>query len=293
MRKKELFKHRLNSRKYLFNIFVLIVISLVCSCDLSQKEPDGIMFKAVIRDDNDFVTYNDTLSNNADLSKEILDEIQSFQKRGEKILVQENLDITLIFKIRYTSRISVYVVKSESQNEIVYRLIAFDNKTKLYSKTTPIINGKWMENNEAGFNPKYKLLRKPLISFSDIDGDDRNEILMKERVHNGSIYNAVICHYYSIDNFMNLKELICIESRYVCPFENCIVNRSFKNDTIISEIRDGKEKLRIIGKVKITFSDSVEMGRKFSYDEKYEDLLVTGSGISEELFLKEGYTFKY
>jgi hypothetical protein len=47
-----------------------------------------------------------------------------------------------------------------------------------------------MKNSEEGIDTKMKILEAPIVSFVDIDGDGKTEMLFKRRAHNGT-WNAV------------------------------------------------------------------------------------------------------
>ena len=48
-----------------------------------------------------------------------------------------------------------------------------------------------------------------MITFSKtVSNSNIGTMIVKERVHNGTVYNAVIKHYYVIDEYMNLNNLI-------------------------------------------------------------------------------------
>ena len=255
----------------------------------SNKLSSGL--KAIHRSDNSFVTYNDSLSIKVPIPLIVKNKIGGLLKNYESSSPPdyENLP-PVAFKINYSKNIDIYIVKLYSFTAISYYLIAFNNVSNSITKTLPSINGKWMENKEAGFMKGDHLLTDPLFYFQDINHDGKKEIIIKERVHNGTAYNAVVNHIYSLDKQMNFNKIICIESRWIDPMNGPGINRSLHNNIITSELINNN-KVTAIGKVKLTGAQKVISEK--CYQPEYENLLITGSGVNDEVFLRNGYTFRY
>lgn len=278
---------------------VLLIVFLIClNCGVSYGQNQfGLKFKrirAICRTDNSFVTYNDSLSPKENIPSIVISKIKDLYKKTYIINPWRNENNNpVIFKVSYSRDIDIYIVKIYFFNGILYRLIAFNNVTKITTTISPIINGKWMENQERGFSKNIHFLENPLIYFQDINHEGKKDIIVKERAHNGDVYNAEVDHVYSLDQKMNFNVLLCIESKYLYFLNDCVINRSLKDDTIVSELVCHNNKPIIIGKVKIKPGIRVKIVDRKVYQPEFQNFLITGSGIKDETFLKRGYTFKY
>lgn len=257
----------------------LIVISVLIACNV----PNDNNFSVVQRSDNDFVTYADTVSARNKCCNKLNDHI--------KRIYSDTVSLLQVFKVN-SKHINIFVVKiKENISSIKFDFLAYDTKTDIISTKPVSINGKWMNNNEAGFEDEHKLLTKPLIDFIDIDNDGINEIVIKERVHNGNIYNAVISHYFGLDKKMNWIKKVSIESSYIHFMYNTKIIRTLKGNYIVSEIESGQNTF-LVGKTEIDIFN-LTIKNKQLYLPKYKGYLLTGSGVKEDLFIREGYKFSY
>jgi hypothetical protein len=101
-------------------------------------------------------------------------------------------------------------------------LILFDNKSGAITANPPSIQMKWMN----GMEPDDFLLNFPLIRFEEF-GESRL-IIAKEQAHNGSVYNAMIDHYFEIGNDLSLTQIMAVEARAFSPFEGRKIERHAK-----------------------------------------------------------------
>ncbi|MGB8190383.1 MAG: hypothetical protein WCF67_00630 [Chitinophagaceae bacterium] len=176
---------------------------------------------------------------------------------------------------------------------IAYCLLAYDKKKDQVSVSSPYINGKWMENNEKGFHNEDRMNEKPLISFKDIDGDCKNEVIVQERAHNGNIYNAVIYHYFVLGKDMNLQKMLALEAKQRLSDVDCFMFRVFTNNTILSTIHCKDSFSQVVGKAHINLKADSVITKIEIFKKEYSEMIITGSGISQNAFLKKGYKFQY
>lgn len=73
---------------------------------------------------------------------------------------------------------------------------------KLFSSIR--VNGNWIDNDELGFAEDFRFLSKPLIYIEDITTDGFPELIIKDRMHNGNLYNAATKHIFGLNN-MHIK----------------------------------------------------------------------------------------
>jgi hypothetical protein len=175
----------------------------------------------LVRDDNDFATYYDSTAQIYAMPQIICDKT--------KEILRHHSDSIVAYEYQYAYRIKMdslflFLIKIAAANDVIYYMVAFDPSRQAITADPPHINGTWMENKEAGF--RQKLLSYPLLKFADMDNDGINEIVIKSRLHNGSMYNAVCDNFYEISNNLALKRKMTIETNALHPYEDsCRINR--------------------------------------------------------------------
>jgi hypothetical protein len=277
---------------YLF----LSIMPAVKSAGCNLKTEGPVITKAIRRADNSFVTYHDPLSPQVPVPAIVEKRIDALYNHLKKTGIShvERVGKLTAFCIRMSHSVDIYVIKIPYEAGISYYLLAFDKEKQSVSKDSPSINGKWMEDEASGFSKNNILLKAPLSYFRTLGPDMGQCIVVKERVHNGSAYNAVVDHFYSLDKQTNLKEILCLESLCVNPMDaNSIISRSFKHNSITASIRYGNGQAKIIGSSAIDLKGKNRLKSKKVYVAEFEDFLITGSGIDNEKFLKEGYLLTY
>jgi hypothetical protein len=145
-------------------------------------------------------------------------------------------------------------------------------------------------------------LRRPLVSFEDLDHDGHSEVIMQEWSHNGTAYNAAVQHYFSIDTDLQLWPALALETRSyldIPPRDTWVVRtiRSMGHDTLAIHasllLPDGKQ--RAIGEAVLIRNQTYgyHVGARRILEGKYGWALITTSGENEDSFVLEGYTFRY
>ena len=154
---------------------------------------------------------------------------------------------------------------------------------------------------------EFSLMKRPYVFFEDVNQDREPEVVIQERVHNGTMYNAVIYHYFNIGGDLSLKRLLALETRLIDLFSK---NESGFIIRTIEKLSPNQIKLRVhlegkadptlrtpVGEVLL---ESPHAAAPFTIKsetvliEKYAGLLVTGSeGEEEDQFIRNGYGFVY
>ena len=282
---------------YILLIFVSYFLLTGFSSKVENKgKNDALTMKAIVRADNDFVTYSDEYSARENIPRIVSKKILSLLEecKGDDIRYDKSTECKhIVFKVKYTDSISIYIPKIYLDPTLRYYFIAYDSKTSRITAKPPYINGDNMENGEEGFRPEARLLKNPLIYFSPFDlKNSKGTMVVKERAHNGTAYNAVIENYYSIDTYMNLSNFLCIESKAIVFVDGlCRIYRTLKDDMIVSTMAcENDESPKLLGSVKLKISaNSVQIVSTEVNDKRIENdkrFLVTASGIEEEAFLK-------
>lgn len=268
------------------NIILFLSLLLLDSCwsQSNRIKADDNSIKAIVRDDNDFVTYRDTLSKTTSIPKAVQLAVESIAKEQDERFIDQ------IFQVENREGIDLFIIRMRQSESLFYHIVAYDKIKKIVSKGYVSINGKWMNNNEAGLS--LKLLTPPLIFFNDFNSDGVKDIVIKERVHNGNMYNAAVWNYITIDSDMMIKKRLFIEARYMSIIDECLIERTYDN----SEIKINKVcgiQSSEIGRVFLNIGDSVSIIRQVLRAPEYEGMLITGSGDNESKFLNFGYEFEY
>lgn len=261
------------------------------SCEVvdKSKKEDRIV---IIRHDNDFSTLQDsTVHKTESMPVNVSKKLDSLLDYNNEYLFQR------AFKIQYANGIFIYVLRLKGPyDSIRYYLVGWNEQSDLATASCPEINGKWMENGEAGFNPKSRLVKGKMIDFFDLNQDGQNEITVKERVHNGNMYNAVIVKYFAVDiATMAITPVMTLESVQQDFLSDCLITRVLKNETIYTYRHCSVMDEEKLGEVYLACNNlnNIVIKEKNIMNEEYEGLLVTGSGIEVASFLKNGYKFIY
>ncbi len=123
-----------------------------------------------------------------------------------------------VYLVKAPNGLEVYVLmnlRSGSMGGWSYGLLLYDPKTGKASKSATWISGKWLDGLDKDLRmfEGDRCLTKPMISFDDINSDGQKALVVEERVHNGTMVNAGIYHYFFIEKDLSLKEVLELEAR--------------------------------------------------------------------------------
>jgi hypothetical protein len=170
----------------------------------------------VARDDNDIVTFRDSVSGKETMPSALKTNIAGLIAKVCKEL-SDDCDMSGLyfqtFKIIRDDGYVLYVTElNESLSGFQIYLCIYDSKKNNYSDFLQI-DGTFMYNNEQGFESwNGRMIDKPYITFADLDGDSKNEILFQRRAHNGT-WNAVETIAIKTDEVGNLKKYFSFYSK--------------------------------------------------------------------------------
>lgn len=214
------------------------------------------------------------------------------------------------FRITTPGKRELYVFRMTNPfQKDLYYFILYDTTTKKTTLKPPYIYGAWMEGDCCAE------LRKPLLSFDDIDGDGQQEYVIQERTHNGTLYNAIVYHYYHVSSDLELRPILALETRLLVPEsptpkKSKLINRSLQKLgkgqirlEVSFDFQGPPPQHRVVGFVVL---HSPKPGSPFAevernvFDTAYANVLITGAEVgagaeveSEAQFLIEGYRFYY
>jgi hypothetical protein len=177
-----------------------------------------------------------------------------------------------------------------------YFIFVYDRLENRISATPAMISVKWT----------HASLEKPMISFDDLDEDGEPEVVVEECVHNGTAYDAVVHHYFAVQNDLSLKRILAVETwlhDLRSPNEDGVIHRRIvtrnRNEIVVAcelESPIGSKSTAILGEVHLRRSRGAgpfAVLEKCVHRMAYASILVTGSGKEENAFLMEGYGFYY
>jgi hypothetical protein len=206
----------------------------------------------------------------------------------------------MVFRIEAPQKKALFIFQENGLfGAIFYHLILFDPHKNVVTQSPPRIYGKWMQGGFWG----AKLL-EPLISFDDLDQDGSPEIIIQERVHNGTMYNAAVYHYFKVGPDMSLHQILAMETRlidlYTEDLGGLIIRRvtklapnQVKLETFLEVEHRKPQKLGETILIRDGGYSPFQISSHHIINPQYKGLLITGSEKDENDFLKTGYDFYY
>jgi hypothetical protein len=252
------------------HIFIIALIPLFsCSDSKSTCQKEDLVDVSL----NKELLYQIQEQSDLYLSKDTSD----FQ---EKILIDNKNEIILIND-------SIRIVSIPIEGNPIrkdYILYVISDK-KLFSATR--INGNWIDNNELEFEENFRFLSKPLIYLEDVSNDGTPELIIKDRMHNGNLFNAASMHIFSLNNMM-IKYIGAFEYISYLPIENEFMVRYWNTQLNTVNVYLKKE-LYSNDSIKVgTYKMSIKENTLYYYDVKislqdFEDLehLIPSLGMQE------------
>lgn len=275
-------------------VFIIIIsLTFLINCDTNKPNFQSHLpntKQAIIRADNDFVTYTDTISPRLPIPQLVNQKIDTLLEKNKKLKLID------IFEVKHDDNINVYLVKTKGVSKVLrYYLFAYHLNNKIITKEPPYVNGRWMENDEVGFHPSRRFLTPPLLYFEDINKDNHSEIVIKIRVHNGTVYNALVHNFYQINNNMDISLIFAFESKQVDLMNHgCLIEREISSNQINVKLNCPDKRPSLIGKAIINFKEGkFSVQKKEVFHKWYDELLITGSTTPENEFLNKGYQSIY
>ena len=249
----------------------------------SSELSRGNSYLCVHRQDNSIVSYRDTNSPRFTMDSAAL-------KYIDKLIKQyNNYSLDEVFQVSVSKSVSLFSCRFRKEfpnhTEVVFFLENTD--LKILSKTFTTIDETNIENNEAGFSPENHLIDGPILYFKNSLVNHSIQLVIKQRRHNGTTYNAVVDKYFNIEtNRLEMKFLINIESKCLYPMNHCLIKRNFEGNKISSFLICTGQKDEFLGEVIIEYGKKYKIISKTIKHEEYANLLITGGFKKELSFLK-------
>ena len=115
--------------------------------------------------------------------------------------------------IRLRGGLELYAVHAQSWVTSWLLLVVYDPASGKATPKPAYVNLKWAEGKDP-------LLKKPYVATADLRGDGRWQIVVEERAHNGTIYNAVVYRYFDIAPNLALTNIMALEARTLDPLSD-------------------------------------------------------------------------
>ena len=239
-------------------------------------------YLCVHRMDNSIVNYKDTISPRVNIDLEVEKHLKYFEKK------LDGFDVEEIFQISVSNSVLLYCCKFKNfTGQFLDVFFMEDSVSKKISKKHFIINSTWMENNEAGFDEQSRLLDTSIFYFRRTSDDGNVKFVIRERVHNGNFYNAVIDHYFQIDLYkIEFIHIVNIESKFISPIDGCLINRVFDGKQIRCYLKCRDKSEEFIGSSEILYGKKFKILSRKIENAMYSKMLITGGFLGEVLFLK-------
>ena len=206
-----------------------------------------------------------------------------------------------VFRLGVCDDPRLYVFKSYPMGrqgiaeELCYFLL-FDPVTRKVTSEPFSITMRWFVALEG-----FDLLRKPLVHFFDLDQDGQRELVIEQIVHNGTMYNAAVYHYFHIERDMSLVRRMAFEARVVDLFsdEEGMLVRTLEllgenriKINVALQLPAGTPHQQQVGEIVLERKDNSATFQVVQKDIKlvrYARGLLTMSGIEDQAFLAGGY----
>lgn len=259
-------------------LFFFVGMMLLCKSIEASNWYDSV----VVRADNGYVTYYDTMSP---------------QKKSPDVIVEwckmfchDNLmGRNQIFEVSYNN-VTLFSIRYSGIGFEEYYILAYDSRSNKLSNSPFVLNGKWSADNESGF--KIPILKGDMI---EIKG---NDILFRERVHNGTSYNAVLLYCLTFNESLEFDIKYCIEECSLCitPEMNrdefFVIKREVTSELQVNCFLEFNHRGKLsIGSYSIS-ADGV-ISNINSTGRELDNWIVTTSGIDPQIFSKKGSSFYF
>ncbi len=256
-------------------VFILVIVFLLGSVKASNWY-DSV----VVRADNAYVSYFDSVSTRKEAPIAI-------QNICSKYYANNDFDRNQIFEIEFGT-IVIYVIRNSGVGFEDYYFYAYDPFFFKLSDTPFVIKGKWCADEESGFDKK--ILNNQMI---EISGEN---IILRERVHNGTSYNAVLLYSLICNEKLEFFIKYCIEecSLYSTPEMNSneylIIRREITEGLQVNcFLENGQKSKYYIGSYNLSTEGAII--KINVVDNDFDTWIVTTSGMDSQLFSKLGSSF--
>jgi hypothetical protein len=149
----------------------------------------------------------------AAIGRNILDHVSRIAKKQFTVpewaeAQQECADIfPPVFKVTGPEGLQLYVAPRDFVlgNTVDY-FFMYNPRTGAITKTPPLIYTKWWGGNDS-------LMKRPIVRMEPGTKGRFPRLIVEERTHNGTVYNAAVYRYFEIGRDMSLRQILAVEAR--------------------------------------------------------------------------------
>lgn len=254
-------------------IFVFFIL-------LSPIKASDWFDSVIVRPDNGYVSYIDSTSPREKAP-------MSIRERCSKYYFNNESGRNQIFKISLGAT-AIYVVRYSGIDYEDYYFFAANPLSETLSKKPFVINGKWCADNESGFD--VPLLKDQMIEVSG------NSIFLRERVHNGNSYNAVLLYCLQCNTELEFSINYCVEETSLCftpemeRNDYLIISRELDDSLKVDcFVENSQGRRQLIGAFSLSPDGAVSNINVVDFD--FQRVIVTTSGIKPHIFSKRGSSY--
>ena len=274
-------------------------------------DPAGCTPTALATKDNDIRLEGDWRGpgNPIDLPAAVATQIQAAAARviarvGAEIADGLACDDLLppVYRVTGFGRFQLFVaeIRVATAGRFFY-LVLHDPVTGAVTRDPPWLGAKLV----AASGTDDPLIKTPLVSSADLFRNQRRQIVFEERVHNGTVYNGVVYHYFDVGPQLELIRVLARETRVVDPTrgdriyqrELAVLKKSRLRLDLYAASPDGKIRREALG---YTILESAGPGHAFRVVERHardksgaRTLVTYSEGADDDAFLREGYRVYY
>jgi len=122
-----------------------------------------------------------------------------------------------VYRITGFGRRQLFVEEAHgSVGWVDFVLVLYDPMTGEATRRPPRVGSRWMDN----FDPRDPLVKPPIVSARNLLGAPGPDVVFQEQVHNGTLYNGVIYHYFEVGPQLNLTPVLALETRVADPTDD-------------------------------------------------------------------------
>ena len=112
-----------------------------------------------------------------------------------------------VFKLIGPGGLQLYVVPRDFVlgNTVDY-FFMYNPRSGAITKTPPFIFTKWSGSGDS-------LIKRPIVRFETGSKGILPRMIVQERTHNGTVYNAVVYRYFEVGGDMSLRQILAVEAR--------------------------------------------------------------------------------
>jgi len=183
-----------------------------------------------------------------------------------------------------------------------FYLVLYDPATNTVTQDPPWLGAKFLTSS-ATDDP---LIKTPIVSSADLFRNQHRQVVFEERVHNGTVYNGVVYHYFDIGPNLELVRVLARETRVpdatrkdrLYQRELAVLKKMRVRLDLYAASADGKVRRESLG---YTVLQSAGPGHPFRVVERHSrdkagagTLVTFTEGVDhDDAFLREGYRMYY